>query len=196
MKQNSKKQEILEHCIDIFVDEGYDRPTMDFIAKSAGVSKRTLYKHYPSKRALLDAIILFLLEQKHSLQPIDFSLIPETKDQIRAIVEEKVKQFMEPKHLKLAKIIVSETLKGNSILTNPLIDNVVEREAFIASWIREKHKAKLFDSKKDEMMILTKLNELLFGIVLLPKMIRDKEITEDDISSVTEFFYIYVTKPL
>jgi len=51
------RQRILDKASDQFFALGYARVTMDELAKALGMSKKTLYKHFPSKADLLRAIV-------------------------------------------------------------------------------------------------------------------------------------------
>ena len=80
MTSGTKKQDILLASIEIFVNEGFDRPTMDSIATRANVSKRTLYKHYPSKRSLLDSILIHLISNNQKALEFNFKKTDSLKD--------------------------------------------------------------------------------------------------------------------
>jgi len=54
---------ILETAYDLFYRQGFARVGVDRVAASAGITKRTLYAHFPSKDALLEAV----LERHHGL---------------------------------------------------------------------------------------------------------------------------------
>lgn len=76
-------RKILEASIDLFFSHGIKAVSMDEVAKSAGISKRTLYEHFDSKDALLIACIDTLIkarEQKMS------QMISETKSFIELIL--------------------------------------------------------------------------------------------------------------
>lgn len=47
---------IIEAALAEFAESGYDRTTMDEIARRAGVAKGSLYYHFPSKEALFHAL--------------------------------------------------------------------------------------------------------------------------------------------
>lgn len=51
------RQRILDKASDQFFALGYSRVTMDELANELGMSKKTLYKHFPSKVDLLRAIV-------------------------------------------------------------------------------------------------------------------------------------------
>ncbi|HEX3941102.1 MAG TPA: TetR/AcrR family transcriptional regulator [Acidobacteriaceae bacterium] len=45
-------KKVLEAAAELFADQGIDATSMDAIAESSGVSKATIYKHWPDKDAL------------------------------------------------------------------------------------------------------------------------------------------------
>lgn len=52
-----KRAAILAAATRLFLDSGYDRTSLAKIAEAAGVSKATLFKQFPTKAALFDAIV-------------------------------------------------------------------------------------------------------------------------------------------
>lgn len=49
---------IVEAATDLFLEFGYDRTSLARVAESAGVSKATLFKQFPTKAALFEAAVL------------------------------------------------------------------------------------------------------------------------------------------
>ncbi|MEN2283273.1 TetR/AcrR family transcriptional regulator [Algoriphagus sp. SE2] len=54
-KKTNIESKILEFAYALFLEKGYKNTTMDDIAQSLGMSKKTLYKYYPGKMELLSA---------------------------------------------------------------------------------------------------------------------------------------------
>lgn len=52
-----KRALIVAAATDLFLELGYDRTSLARIAESSGVSRSTLFKQFPSKAALFDAIV-------------------------------------------------------------------------------------------------------------------------------------------
>lgn len=52
-----KRALIVRAATDLFLELGYDRASLARIAEDAGVSKATLFKQFPTKAALFDAIV-------------------------------------------------------------------------------------------------------------------------------------------
>jgi len=49
---------ILDAATDLFLEHGYDRTSLARVAESAGVSKATLFKQFPTKAELFEATVL------------------------------------------------------------------------------------------------------------------------------------------
>jgi TetR/AcrR family transcriptional regulator, mexJK operon transcriptional repressor len=53
----AKRAAIARAALGLFVRDGYERTSVDAIAAQAGVSKRTVYSHYPDKERLFLAVV-------------------------------------------------------------------------------------------------------------------------------------------
>ena len=56
-EDNAKRRQILEGARRVFMDLGFDGASMNEIARSAGVSKGTLYVYFSDKNRLFEAIV-------------------------------------------------------------------------------------------------------------------------------------------
>lgn len=57
------KQEILNTAEDLFLNLGFKSTTMDDIANKMGISKKTIYVHFPTKTKLVEATTYFVLDK-------------------------------------------------------------------------------------------------------------------------------------
>ena len=57
MKQEDTKRRILDKALELFSTQGYDSVSVGEIAKAVGIKAPSLYNHFPSKRAIFDAIV-------------------------------------------------------------------------------------------------------------------------------------------
>jgi len=69
----ARREQILEAALKVFSDGGFAETTMDAVALAVGVSKASLYNYFPTKDALLQALV-----QR-------FSLLPELSELIEGI---------------------------------------------------------------------------------------------------------------
>jgi AcrR family transcriptional regulator len=74
-QDNAKRRQIIEGARAVFMSQGFDRASMDEIARSAGVSKGTLYVYFSSKQRLFEELIIedrrIQAEQLVELDPDD-----------------------------------------------------------------------------------------------------------------------------
>ena len=69
MERANTKQEILEASLDLFSVQGFEATSVSQIADAVGIRKASLYSHFESKQAILDALVQEVLAQyaEHSL---------------------------------------------------------------------------------------------------------------------------------
>ena len=69
MDRGNTKQEILEASLKLFSVQGFEATSISQIAGAVGIRKASLYSHFESKQAILDAIVKEVLEQygEHSI---------------------------------------------------------------------------------------------------------------------------------
>ena len=69
MDRGNTKQEILEASLELFSVQGFEATSISQIAGAVGIRKASLYSHFESKQAILDALVKDILEQyaEHSI---------------------------------------------------------------------------------------------------------------------------------
>ncbi len=56
------REKILHNATEMFLNLGFKSVTMDDIAKTSGVSKKTIYAHFSNKTALVEAVTNYLFD--------------------------------------------------------------------------------------------------------------------------------------
>ena len=131
-----KQENIILAAIDIFKDKGLEQASMEAISKKAEVSKRTLYKYYPTKESLFRAIIerMFSLVQAFSQIPFD----PEQsiKVQLLVIAKKEAELLCCPHFVSLARMILSECMRSGDS-ASIMLEKVQQLEGGkgLAQWI-------------------------------------------------------------
>lgn len=75
-----KQRVILDHAAQVFAEQGMEKASMSQIATVAQVSKALLYHYYPSKDALIFAIIMSHLEElDQAIEAADDPALPPEK---------------------------------------------------------------------------------------------------------------------
>ena len=82
LSRTDRRNAILDAAADVFGARGFDATRMDDVARAAGVAKGLLYKHFPSKDALFEALVdrqsrVYAAELRGALESADASTDPE-----------------------------------------------------------------------------------------------------------------------
>lgn len=57
MARASKRDEIIKQAEALFLNNGFKGTSVDLVVNTCGVSKPTVYKHFPDKEVLMDAVM-------------------------------------------------------------------------------------------------------------------------------------------
>ena len=104
---SQKRQAILEGATKVFIEKGYEVASMDAIAEVAGVSKRTIYNHFPSKELLFQAIVADFLRQRDEIKPIQYSSARPLEAQLKEFAEAELFLVNDPVRRGLSKLFTS-----------------------------------------------------------------------------------------
>ena len=110
--KSKKRAAILEGAIDVFIDMGYEQASMDKIALTAGVSKRTVYNHFVSKENLFQAVVSDFLSQRQGLKTIAYSPDKPIKEQLLAFANAELFLIDEPRRLGLSRFLTGVFFEG------------------------------------------------------------------------------------
>lgn len=82
MERGNTKQDILHAALHLFSVQGFEATSVSQIAERVGIRKASLYSHFESKQAVLDALISEVLNrlESHSIFDADFDGTPLTPD--------------------------------------------------------------------------------------------------------------------
>lgn len=113
-RAEAKREQIREAARRLFLEQGSEGTSMDAITAAAGVSKRTLYKYYGSKEALLADIVYHITLGNRGPLPIDpdkltFKSAADLERLLNWIANDIVEHHRNPEFLALMRIIITET---------------------------------------------------------------------------------------
>lgn len=133
--RDKKHQAILDAAIDTFRQQGYELTSMDQIAATANVSKRTVYNHFPSKEKLFAEILMHLWER--SAASIDFQYQPNVSlaKQLHAMLLNKLNFLADTTFLDLARMAMAELIHRPD-RAQEIVCRMNEKEGGLGGWIR------------------------------------------------------------
>ena len=109
--KSKKRATILNGAIDVFISMGYELASMDKIAETAKVSKRTVYNHFGSKENLFQAIVNDFLAQRQSLKTITYNPEKSLEEQLLAFANAEIFLINSPKRLEISRFLTIVFLK-------------------------------------------------------------------------------------
>ncbi|MDU0355931.1 TetR/AcrR family transcriptional regulator [Paraglaciecola aquimarina] len=135
MAKNSKKRKaIINSAISEFKAKGFKDTSMDQIALTANVSKRTVYNHFASKDILFDAIIDEMLMLFNASISIQYSATEALANQLQDIAQQELQLLADPAFVDLAKVIMAETIHSPARI-NQALEEVEKRDGNLSAWI-------------------------------------------------------------
>lgn len=104
----SKPAQILEAAGKLFLENGYGAVSMDNVAKTANVSKATLYAHFRSKDELFAAIVACECRDQMGALSCDEVSRMEVADALRLVGRRFMKLVLSGKALAAYRVVVAE----------------------------------------------------------------------------------------
>jgi AcrR family transcriptional regulator len=136
-RARQRHDELLDSALDLFLDLGFEQATIEAIAASVGMTKRTVYARYADKVALFKATVQRAIERlivpAATLQAFDTG---DFEDALAAVARLRVAQVMTPAGLKLQRIINSESYRFPEIFTMAYEQSTRPVIEFLASLLR------------------------------------------------------------
>ena len=130
-----KRAAILEAAVAEFRHAGYAATSMDRVAASAGVSKRTVYNHFPSKEALFAHILEQMWER--SIEGLDLAYRKDRplREQLLELLDQKLRLLRDEHFADLARVAIAAGLHSPE-LAQDLVSRMGAREEGLTTWIR------------------------------------------------------------
>jgi TetR/AcrR family transcriptional regulator of autoinduction and epiphytic fitness len=130
-----KRAAVLAAAIEEFLAAGFDATSMDRIAARAGVSKRTVYNHFPSKEALFAAILCQLWDSSDAGEAPAYSPSQPLRAQLLQLLLKKLSLLNDEAFLSLARVAIAAGIHSPE-RARDMVARMGEREEDLTVWIR------------------------------------------------------------
>ncbi len=130
-----KRAAILDAAADQFRTFGFEATSMDKIAAIAGVSKRTVYNHFPSKDDLFAETLIALFHSNTAALDLPYRADQSLREQLTALMTLKVGMLADRDFLDLARVAIAEAVVAPE-RARPIVARLSEREEGVTTWIR------------------------------------------------------------
>ena len=131
-----KREQIIEAAVAEFKTNGYRATSMDSIAATAQVSKRTVYNHFDSKEHLFQIITQELFDRVVQVSEHPYEPDIPIRRQLKSIAEQEMALLTSEDFLALTRVITSESLSSPE-LTKTNFDEFQENAIGVVRWIKE-----------------------------------------------------------
>ncbi len=130
-----KRDAIVQAAISEFRSNGFDITSMDKIAATAGVSKRTVYNHFASKEELFAEILHRLWTNICAQEDSVYSPGQPLREQLRQLLRDKLALLADNSFLDLARVAIAATIHSPE-RAQDMVLRIGEREEALTAWIR------------------------------------------------------------
>ncbi|MFW9078051.1 TetR/AcrR family transcriptional regulator [Pseudomonas sp. P2757] len=130
-----KRAAIIQAAIAEFRANGFEVTSMDKIAATAGVSKRTVYNHFPSKEELFAEILNQLWARISTELAMPYRGDQPLREQLRQLLLAKLQMMADENFLDLARVAIAATIHSPERAQN-MVARMGEREESVTVWIR------------------------------------------------------------
>ncbi len=114
---------------------GFDATSMDRVAASAGVSKRTVYNHFPSKDLLFTEILQHLWQRSVAEIELVYRADQPLREQLLELVRQKLRLLGDPVFIDLSRVAITEVIRSPE-RARDLVARLGSKEEGIGTWLR------------------------------------------------------------
>ncbi|MCC4585656.1 TetR/AcrR family transcriptional regulator [Xanthomonas sp. NCPPB 1067] len=163
-----KRQAILEAAIAQFRQHGFEATSMDRVAATAGVSKRTVYNHFPSKDALFGEILRGLWQRSAEAVNLVYRPDQPVRTQLTQLLQQKLRLLDDAAFIDLSRVAIAEGIHSPE-RARALLSQLGSKEEGTTTWLR----AALADGRlapMDAEFASQQLQSLIKGFAFWPQL--------------------------
>jgi AcrR family transcriptional regulator len=131
MQPDTTRAQIRAAAIELFTANGYEKTSLREIADRVGVTKASLYYHYPSKQALLEAVVSPLVaDWRHT---VDAAVtLPHEPENVRVVLERCLDTML--RHRAVAGLMLRDASAILAALAT-VLDELIEVNTRLHTWL-------------------------------------------------------------
>ncbi|MGF1539395.1 MAG: TetR/AcrR family transcriptional regulator [Pleurocapsa sp.] len=172
-RKGLKELQILQGALPEFLQHGYSGTSMDRIAKSAGVSKQTLYSYYSDKNGLFTALIEHITAQRVQLVWSE-PLMGEPHKVLKKLADNILAGIQNQEYLNFVRLIVAESQKRPDLSQLYLNSTAKPAIQYLTQYFQECPQVNLSDPEATAKIFIGSLmyfmisQEILHGKEIMP----------------------------
>lgn len=168
-KKEDKNQAILKAAEFEFLEKGLELAAMESIAKTASVSKATLYKYYRTKELLFEQLVTTLFSEVDDALSYPYDSGLSIEELFSKVVDTKLKLLTDPHFINLARILIVEEMRKPE-MKSKLKERFHQSKRHFIEWAKKCQRDKLLPSTPPPKEISEWFHALFDGMILWPIM--------------------------
>jgi len=130
-----KREAIINAAIAEFLSNGFETTSMDKIAASAEVSKRTVYNHFSGKDELFAAILSLLWNRCQDQMDLAYRSDQPVEQQLLELMRCKMRMLNDNCFMDLARMAIADTIHSPQ-RAREMVAKLSQREESLNGWVR------------------------------------------------------------
>jgi TetR/AcrR family transcriptional regulator of autoinduction and epiphytic fitness len=130
-----KRDDIVKAAIQEFDRCGCQKTSMDQIAKTANVSKRTVYNHFPSKECLFDEITAVMWQECLAATEYTYQKDEPLSQQLNTIAQQQMDLLKSQRFISVSRLIFAECFHSPEAVEK-IVDQINESDNGLIIWLQ------------------------------------------------------------
>lgn len=203
MDKGNTKCEILYAALNLFSKQGYEATSVSQIADAVGIKKASLYSHFKSKQAILDALIKDVLEKYNNTsifandEPKNVDGVDlKSAEEVVQIVKRQVTYILHNDYIaKARKLLTIEQFRNSTLAELQTKQNYVEVMKYFTNLLKGLTGKGILSGDDFEIMVAQFCLPITAWINLCDRdRKRENEIMDLIERHICQFFTIYSAK--
>ena len=200
MDRGNTKQEILEASLELFSVQGFEATSISQIAGAVGIRKASLYSHFESKQAILDALVKDVLQQygTHSIfaradWERDAANLPLTSYEAVRMVQGQIRYILhDPAISRARKMLVIEQFQNPELAKLQTKQNYSDVLQYFTGFVKQLIRQGILSQDDPEIMAAQLCLPISVWINLCDREPdREAEVMELAGKHIRQFFRLY-----
>ena len=131
-----KREDIIQAAVSEFIANGFSATSMDRIAATAQVSKRTVYNHFENKEALFQVITKNICDTITQISEHPYDPNTSLANQLQVIAKQEMTLLNSAKFISMMKMITAESLSSPDLI-KANVEEFQESGIGIVRWVKQ-----------------------------------------------------------
>ena len=168
-----KEQDIISAAKNEFLMNGFKAAGMNQIARSASVSKRTLYKKFSSKEEIYNAVVNQLFDSEHFNLVYSYPQSLSFEEMLDDVIDRHIKYLTDPHVIELGRIVIGEQITNESF-SEDTFQKLLSFRGLFNEWLENCVTRGIYKNTLPLESTCDFFHRSLMGALFIPLVIRSR----------------------